>query len=144
MHPSGALRERDPDWAWEIVDALYFSVMRRTDQIAAREHDTEKIVASVLAKNEIDQRSVRQKARKVLGHVPERISREAVAGGGDKLMNRIILHAGMAAQKAAEDAIKEHEREDTRREVLIRVTRDSIEIESVYDRLTDHKPIFKE
>jgi hypothetical protein len=117
--------------------------MRRTDQIIAREPETEQIVASVLAKNEIDQESVRSVARDVLGQVPHPISEEGV-GADNKLMSRIILHAGMSAEKAAEEAIEEQRREETRLEVMVRVTREAIEIESVYEPLAHQKPVFQE
>jgi hypothetical protein len=117
--------------------------MRRTDQIIAREPETEQIVASVLAKNEIDQESVRSVARDLLGRVPWPISEEGV-GSGNKLMSRIILHAGTSAEKAAKEAIEERRREETRLEVMVRVTREAIEIESVYEPLAHQKPVFQE
>lgn len=127
----------DPNWAFQIVDRIHFSVMDRVEQHLAREEVPGAPAASAReAMGEIGHKAVWRAARQLFGEVPEEIGPEAVEDGDYELLSRIMLTADRRAEEAVEitrdEFVGRQKREGEPKKILIRVKRHSISVDSVF------------
>jgi hypothetical protein len=137
-----------PDWAHDILRHGERLMHERIWSQTAREYHTKGSSAPWQAKEHVTERTVWRVCRDLWGEVPRPISREVLWSGHEewnesapeesqRLMCRLIRTLGECFQAAADGFIFEYERqmesahERGDLEVLVHVTRDSIEVRSV-------------